>query len=100
MCRMEIVVLLLFLGLGALCLLGVGALMFNAHVNRREAEAIEGADSALDAEFDGRQVVTVHYGMGTLPLATLVAGASERGYALTTTTSNKYGFGDAVFTRQ
>ena len=100
MCRMEIVVVLLVLGVGALCLLGVGALMFSAHVSHRERDAAGNADTTLDAEFDGRDVVTVRYGMGTLPLATLVEGAAERGYALTTTTSNRYGSGDAVFTRQ
>ena len=99
-----VLVVVVLAGLGVL----IGAAMIGLERRdkgyaRERAALTERADEVLDELFDGRPVVTFTATKATLARDTLIEGAGQRGYTLTSETRPQQSLidqSDLVFTRQ
>lgn len=91
-----------------LVVLIVGVLVFGAvmvfvifggviKLEKDQAKAEIDASAILDAAFDGRSDVTFAINMRSLKYETVVLGAKQRGYNLTSQADNQYGPHTLVF---
>jgi len=62
-----------------------------------QAKAERNAAQILDETFDGRSDVSFNLHMRTLKYDTLVMGAKERGYKVSSQALNEYGAGTIIF---
>lgn len=92
---MELVFVLL-LGIAALGVAGF-TYLFRAEAAQKKAEA--NADALLDEMFDGRPTVSVQLHVKSLKYATVVEGATARGYRVLDGSALTNGYGTIVFER-
>lgn len=89
-----ILLLLLVLMIAGFGVLGWWVLL---HAENRQEAAERNAESILDATFDGREDVSFTVNLKTLKYETVVIGAKQRGYRLTSQEDTEYGPRALVF---